>query len=65
MAEMHLIINHTKKKMKPVRIDLIGFFGRDVLRELLDAPVPDEHILKGDALFVNYNAPLTTSLAIS
>ncbi len=64
MAEMHLIINHAMKKMKPVRIDLIGFFGGDVLRNLLHAPVPDEHILKGDALFVNYNVLLMTSRAI-
>ncbi|MCH7769835.1 MAG: hypothetical protein IIA49_02260 [Bacteroidetes bacterium] len=51
--------------MKPVRIDLIGFFGGGVLRNLLCAPVPDEHILKGDALFVNYNVLLMTSRAIS
>ena len=64
LAEMHLIINHTKNKMKPVRIDLICFFGGDVLRDLLDAPVTDEHILRGDALFVDCNAPLMTSPAM-
>ena len=62
---MHLTINHTKKKMKPFGVDLIGFFGGDVLRELLNAPAPGERILRGNVPFVNYNAPLMTSPAIS
>ncbi|MBT8386070.1 MAG: hypothetical protein KJO12_01545 [Ignavibacteria bacterium] len=51
--------------MKAFRVDLTSFYYGVVLGDFLVAPVFEEFILIDDTPFVDYEAPLMTSPAIS